>query len=255
MHYPERHHPVFFLQDALAAKGAAVEFARDARTEGCWGLIVNGKPMVWLIDNRWPHERQHEDPAAARLLERGAMVCCAQLKDAERVGGRWLPLAATPGYQMPAKPVATPFDVAFVGYVRDAARARLLADIRSRFTVSLGQGLFGDEALRIYYGARCSVNIPTRYGDENAYDVPMRVFEAAATGTSLITNTLQDLSLLGFRNGTHCLEYDSPETLLQCVHILVSDRGVALDMGLQAAALIAAKHTYAHRATQVLEWL
>jgi hypothetical protein len=255
MHYPDRHHPVFFLQDALLAKGADAVFARDAQTEGCWGLIVNGKPMVWLIDNRWPHERQHEDPAAARLLERGAIVCCAQLRDAERVGGKWLPLAATPGYRLPEKIAPSLFDVAFVGYVRDMTRARILADVRSRYTVSLGQGIFGDEALRTYWSARCAVNIPTRYGDQNAYDVPMRVMEVAATGVPLVTNTLQDLSLLGFQNGTHCLEYDSPETLLHCIQVLVSDREVARDMGLQAHALIEKRHTYAHRAEQVLEWL
>src|SRR5260221_13131475 len=93
--YPNRHHPCYFLEDALTALGAEAKVIRDVRTDGCWGLVIDDKTMVWLIDNRHAHEALTEDSAAADLLARGVLVCHAQKPDAERVGGKWLPLAGT----------------------------------------------------------------------------------------------------------------------------------------------------------------
>lgn len=249
--YPDRHHPVFFLEDALRALGADVEFNhRDERTLGCWGLIVNGKPMVWLIDNRHPHEAAKEDPAARELLARGALVCHAQKPDMERVGGYWLPLAATPGY----RPMDTDkqFDVAFVGYVRDAARSTMLADIASRYTLSVGEGLFGDEAVRMYNEARVGVNIPTGYGAADAYDsMNMRLPEIASCGIPPVTSHEAYLEELGFVDGLTCFTYSDATGLLNAIGRAVNHP----EVGLSALKLIQSKHTYFHRAQTVLDWL
>jgi len=81
LNYPDLHHPCYFLEDALTKLGADARVVRDETTLGCWGLLVNGKLMVWLIDNRHPHEALTEDPAAKHLLERGVLVCHAQKPD------------------------------------------------------------------------------------------------------------------------------------------------------------------------------
>lgn len=254
--YPDRHHPVFFLQDALTALGAEAVFnGRDARTEGCWGLLVNGKPMVWLIDNRWPHEAQHEDPAARRLLDNGALVCHAQQRDAERVGGRWLPLAVTPGYRAPDQPIEKTDDVAFVGYIRDMGRAALLNDVAARFTLFTGQGLFGDDAVSAYWSARVALNVPTQYGNPLAYDANIRVFETLATGTPLVTNWLPELEELGIEQGINCLTYASADELLVQIKCLLDAPDWAQQIGANAAAMAQERHLYRHRAIQVLEWL
>jgi len=253
--YPDRHHPVFFLQDALNTLGIRAEFAKDERTLGCWGIVFpdhNHRVMVWLNDNRLLHEREKEDPAAKELLARGALVCHAQKPDAERVGGHWLPLAASPGFEPVS--VAKTADVAFVGYVRDEGRARLLADVGKKFKLSVNQGLFGNQATEAYCSARVGLNIPSHYDTPYCYDINMRVFEIAACGVPLVTNDLfTDLVEIGFINGENCFKYKTaPEDWI--IHTIQT----ALEhpeVGEAGRQLILDRHTYRHRAEQVKQWL
>ena len=272
-YYPDEHHPIFFLRDALRALGAEAEFNhRDERTLGCWGLIVNGKPMVWLIDNRHPHEAAKEDPAARELLARGVLVCHAQKPDMERVGGKWLPLAATPGYK-PFEPRTITlksnsdsrevqvtehdkwYDVGFVGYIRDTGRSMLFADIGARYSLNTGEGLFGRNAVEAYWFSRIGVNIPTGYGAPDCYDINMRVFEIMATGVPLVTNTLPELAELGITHADTAMLYDSPDHLIWLIGKLLEHPDKANEMGNKASQLVQEHHTYRHRAEQVLEWL
>jgi|SRR5690606_18395477 len=254
MDYPLRHHPCYFLEDALRDLGAEAEVVRDGRTEGCWGLLVNGKPMAWLIDNRWQYERDHEDPAARTLMERGVLVCCAQRPDAERIGSRWLPLAVTPGYR--ALETEKTHDVAFVGTVRDASRSVMLTDAASRHTLRVEEGVFGEDAVRAYCAARVGLNIPTAYGHEHAYDsANMRCFEVLVTGTPLLTAREDYMDDLGIVHGKTAMLYDSPAHLLWLIDKLLEYPENAVEMGRAAQQLAQARHTYAHRAEQVLEWL
>lgn len=254
-YYPDRHHPVFFLENALRAEGADVSFAgRGPQTDNCWGLVVNGRVVVYLIDNRWLHERQHEDAAARRLLEQGALVCHAQRPDQERVGGEWLPLAVTPGYAPPAAPVEKLYDVGFVGYVRDAWREAMLRACMARFRTSIAQGVFGVGAVHTYHTARVGLNVPTNYGDPLAYDVPMRVPEVLATGTPLLTNALDDLAALGLVDSVNCVTYAGMSDMLEKACALINDPDAAARIGTAGVAWAQA-NTYAHRARQILEWL
>lgn len=248
--YPERHHPVFFLVDALTALGAQVEFARDERTDGLWGFILNGVPVAWLIDNRWEHERLNEDPAAERLKAKGGVVYCAQKRDAERIGGRWLPIAATPGYR--PIPCEKKHEVAFIGYVRDAARSAVLTDIAAHYTLALGLTVFGDDAVRLYCEAKVGVNVPTRCFDPLAYDINMRVTEIAATGTVLLTNDLPELAELGFIDGETCMTYVDTDELLDKLNLAMANPDLRNAIGRRGLALVNERHTYAHRAEQVL---
>jgi glycosyltransferase involved in cell wall biosynthesis len=247
--YPNRHHPVYFLEDALRELGADVHFHRNEKTRGCWGLEVNGKVMVWLLDNRWPHEREKVDPATRQLLAEGVLVCHTQKPDAERIGGQWLPLAVTPGYYPKKMPQL--FDVGFVGYVRDDARLTLLNTLASRYSTNYASGLFGENALDTYCQSRVAINIPSQYGHPAAYDVNMRVFECLATGVPLVTNYLDTLAELGIEDGKTMFAYGSPDGIIDAVQRAI-DRP---EVGQTGAALAQERHTYTHRAKQVLEWL
>lgn len=252
-HYPDRHHPVFFLIDALAAIGVRADFAKDERTLGCWGMVfpdVGNRVLVWLIDNRWAHEAVKEDPAAKALLAMGALVCHAQKTDMERVGGHWLPLAASPGFE-PVK-VAKTADCAMVGYVRDEGRARLLADLGKKFTLNLAQGVFGKQAVETYCGAHVGINIPTRYGDPAAYDSwNMRAPEIMACGIPLVTEYQPYLSELGLMDLDTYVSYGKGRTIIEAVQLALTHP----EIGAEGLKLIQEEHTYRHRAEQVKQWL
>jgi glycosyltransferase involved in cell wall biosynthesis len=250
-YYPDRWHPCYFLADALTAMGAHAEVIRNADTLNCWGLRVNGKLMVWLIDNRHEWEKKNEDPAAQELLSRGVLVCHAQLPDCERVGGKWLPLAASPGFR-PLPSVSKRYDVVMVGYIRDPMRAMLLADIAGRFNLGLAQGLFGENAVSMYNAGRCGVNIPTHWGEETSYDsANMRLFEVLACGIPLVTPYEPYMSALGLEEGKTAFFYRNRYDLPQAVDCALQ----CPDVGEAGRVLVEARHTYEARARQVLEWL
>lgn len=251
MNYPDRHHPVFFLQDALTALGINAVFVRDETTLGCWGL---GFPeyrqfLVWLIDNRLPHEQAKEDPAAKELLSRGAIVCHAQKPDSERVGGHWLPLAASPGFE-PVN-VAKTSDVAFVGYVRDDARARMLADVGAKFSLSVNQGVFGKQANEAYCGARVGLNVPSHYGTGLDYDLNMRCMEIPACGVPLVSKWLPEMEECGFIDQVNYISYDKDRSITEAVHFAIDHP----EIGKAGLELVRAHHTYHIRAQQVQGWL
>lgn len=250
--YPDRHHPCYFLEDALTALGADARVIRDDTTLGCWGLLVNGKRMVWLIDNRHPHEAATEDPAAAELLQRGVLVCCAQQPDAERVGGKWLPLAVTPGYRLPEKPQEKLYDVGFVGYVRDAGRQSVLAHVARHFKLCVQQGAFGDSAVSVYWQSKVGLNVPTGYGQPDSYDsANMRCFEILATGTPLVTPYEDYIPDLGIIHEETALLYYDIDDLIETI----CDADNMQKIGERGAKLAQERHTYAHRAKTVLEWV
>lgn len=253
MNYPDRHHPCYFLADALTALGSSAEVVRDDRTLGCWGLIVDSKPTVWLIDNRHAHEAAHEDDAARKLLDKGVLVCHAQKPDMQRVGGKWLPLAVTPGYEKPRTLPAKLHDVGFVGYIRDMGRMGAMAHLVRHFAVCSEQRVFGPSAVAVYWQARVGVNVPTGYGTPTAYDsANMRLFEILATGTPLVTSHEDYLAELGLVGGENCITYRDMDALVKGVGYLIDNPEVARNMGSKGAELA---HTYTHRAKQVLEWL
>lgn len=256
MSYPNEHHPIFFLRNSLRELGASAEFNnRDERTLGCWGLIINGKPFAYLIDNRLDHEKVKEDPAARELLSRGVLVCHAQRPDYERVGGKWLPLAASPGYVNPWRAdvyndwkLVEKMDVGFVGYVRDFVRASILADVGAKYALNLAQGVFGQAAVDTYCQSKVGLNVPTRYTDPTAYDIPMRVTEIAACGVPLVTNYLPELEEIGFIDGINCITYHSPNEVCDAIRRAIDNPQIG-SAGLQ---LIQERHTYEIRAKEVL---
>lgn len=248
--YPDRWHPVYMLQDALQAQGADVEFARDERTAGSWGLIVNGQACAWYIDNRHPHEMVKEDPAAKELLARGALVMHAQKQDMERVGGQWLPLAASPGFS--PLPMPKLWDCAFVGFIRTEARADFLSDINAHYSLSSASGLFGEQAVNTYRQARVGVNVPTNYGATDGYDsANMRCFEILATGIPLVTAYEPYLEELGLIPGANYMPYSNIAEALAAVKYCIEHP----EIGERGAALVMERHLYSHRAQTVLQWI
>jgi hypothetical protein len=250
--YPDRWHPVFMLIDALKELGVAVEFAKDERTHGCWGMVFpeyGNRVMVWLIDNRLPHEAAKEDVAAIELLKSGAIVAHAQKPDMNRVGGAWLPLAVSPGYRN--LDGFKTHDVAFVGFVRDAGRAKALAEIGAKFRLNFKHGVFGDEAVEAYCTAKCGVNIPSHFGTGLDYDLNMRCFEIPACGVPLVAPENFYLAYQGFNDMQTCVTFGKNRSLIEAIQIAMDNPQI----GAAGQALVERAHTYIDRAKTVKEWL
>ena len=256
--YPEGYSHIDFLHDALIAIGEDVQRIADERTMNYQGLLVRGYALVWFLDNRLPHIAQHEDLLAMQLLARKtAIVFHAQKRDAERVGGYWLPLAITP-YHDRVGSGEVEYDLAFVGYIRDKLRADVFEQLKSMgISVRIEQGVFPPLSNDIYASARAGLNVPTLYGHHVSYDVNMRVFEIPACNAILLTNYLPELLELGFEPGFNCLTYRSVDGIERAVQWMRDKKNAHRLERIRNAgrALVLTRHTYTDRAYQVLNYI
>lgn len=253
--YPSGYHSTVFLYHELAALGAVCKFD-NTQTENCEGIVINGKPVAWLLDSRIPANAQWQDPAARKMIADGKLVACCQKPDADRLGAKWLPLAVTPGYDLPDAPTGKQYGAAFVGYVNDTERRMFLGRIGAKAPLHIASGIFGAEAVAVYHQALCAVNVPAMVGAPFAYDAPnMRMFEVMATGTPLIQYYHPALHDLGVRSGVNCLTFTTVDEAVQHIKTLIADVDLGAHLATNAYRLVMGRHTYRHRAEQILEWL
>ena len=146
--------------------------------------------------------------AADRLVFAAQRDGAERLRRAGIASAAWLPLACDPEIHR-RHDVAKQYDVAFVGNVFPGPRADLLELIRRTVSRSfIGKGYF-EEMARTYSAARIVFNRSIRN------DVNMRVFEAVACGSMLLTNDLGENGQAElFRDGVHLATYRDPEELL-----------------------------------------
>ncbi len=164
----------------------------------------------------------------------------------------WLPLAAAPDvhrrYDLPRI-----YDIGFVGsltraHQRASARLRRLELISARFkTNDFRQSYTPEEVGRIYSQSRIVFNASI------AGDVTMRVFEGAASGalvlTDSIANGLSDL----FDIGSELVVYhDDDDLLARIAHYLANEteRARIAEAGYRR---VHAQHTYAHRIQTIIQ--
>ena len=145
---------------------------------------------LWAIDT-------HLDfPRALERAWESDYVFAAQRDGAEQLrregisGTQWLPLACDPGLHRP-HPGPKQLDLAFVGHELAGERARLLQLIRENFPDHFIGQCYREQMARTYSSARIAFNRSVKN------DINMRVFEALACGSLLLTN---DLSATGRRN-------------------------------------------------------
>ncbi len=171
----------------------------------------------------------------------------AQLRSEGACDAVWLPLACDPDlhrkYVVPKE-----FHVSFVGAPHAGERARLLDVIRKHGgNTFIGRRCFADMA-HTYSASLVVFNRSIRN------DVNMRVFEAMACGSLLLTNDLTDNGQNElFSDGVHFATYaDDAELLEKMRHYVVHDE----DRERVAAAgrqEVVAKHTYRLRMETILE--
>src|SRR5262249_48000855 len=130
-------------------------------------------------------------------------VFAAQQDGAERLhqegigSSHWLPLACDPAVHRKHE-VRKQYDVAFVGNVFPGPRAELLELIGQHFRNTFVGNCYFEELAKTYSACRIAFNRSIRN------DINMRVFEALACGSMLLTNDLRDNGQEElFRDGVH----------------------------------------------------
>jgi GT2 family glycosyltransferase/tetratricopeptide (TPR) repeat protein/SAM-dependent methyltransferase len=164
----------------------------------------------------------------------------------------WLPLACDPELHR-KHDVPKEFDVCFVGHVfggpRPEVRQRgeLVQRIQQRFrNTFVGQRFFEDMA-RTYSASR------TVFNRSILNDINMRVFEALACGSLLVTNDLRDNGQEElFQDGKHLATYRDAEELLDKIAFYLAREELRERIAAAGRAEVLGKDTYRHRMEKVL---
>jgi len=159
----------------------------------------------------------------------------------------WLPLACDPEIHA-RHDVAKRYDLAFVGNLFPGPRADLLNLVRRKYPNSfIGQCYF-EEMARTYSEARTVFNRSIKN------DVNMRVFEALASGSLLVTNDLSENGQAElFRDGVHLATYREHIDLLDKLAFYLGREAIREKIAAAGRAEALARHTYGHRMEQILK--
>jgi GT2 family glycosyltransferase/tetratricopeptide (TPR) repeat protein/2-polyprenyl-3-methyl-5-hydroxy-6-metoxy-1,4-benzoquinol methylase len=169
-----------------------------------------------------------------------------QLRQQGVASALWLPLACDPELHG-KRDVAKQFDVSFVGNLFPGPRADLVDLLQRHFpNTFVGQRYF-EEMAETYSASRIVFNRSLRN------DVNMRVFEALASGSLLMTNDLRENGQGElFRDGVHLATYADAEDLLDKVRFYLAREAVRERIAAAGRQEVLARHTYRHRMESLL---
>jgi GT2 family glycosyltransferase/2-polyprenyl-3-methyl-5-hydroxy-6-metoxy-1,4-benzoquinol methylase len=180
------------------------------------------------------------------------VVFAAQRDGAERLREQgiatatWLPLACDPEIHR-RHGVDKSVDVCFLGNLVGDERSRLVRLIEEHFPNVLVAQRYFDEMARTYSASRIVFNRSV------AGDVNMRVFEALACGSLLVTDDLSENGQAElFRDGVHLATYGGPEELLEKIAFYLERDELREKIAEAGRREVLAKHTYRHRMEKLL---
>jgi 2-polyprenyl-3-methyl-5-hydroxy-6-metoxy-1,4-benzoquinol methylase len=215
--------------------GLHYQLPDDLRPSAWWAIDTH-LDFAWCLNKARPFD----------------FVFAAQRDGAQRLrqegiaSALWLPLACDPELHG-QRETAKQFDVCFVGNLFAGPRADLLDRIQRRFpNTFVGQRYF-EEMAQTYSASRIVFNRSIRN------DVNMRVFEALASGSLLMTNDLTENGQAEmFRDGVHLATYQDAEDLLDKVRFYLAREGVRERIAAAGRQEVLARHTYRHRMETLL---
>jgi 2-polyprenyl-3-methyl-5-hydroxy-6-metoxy-1,4-benzoquinol methylase/GT2 family glycosyltransferase len=224
-------------------------WAIDTHMDFAWCLEkARGFDFVFAAQRDGAALLRREGIASARWLP---LACDAQIhgriaESEERVGN------GNDGE--PPSPQASPggrgrkeYDICFVGNLMPGARSDLVRLIEQHFkSVYVGQAYF-EEMARIYSASRIIFNRSVKN------DINMRVFEALASGSLLMTNDLAENGQAElFRDGVHLATYHEGHDLLDKLRYYLRRDKVRERIAAAGRQEVLAKHTYRHRLEEIL---
>lgn len=159
----------------------------------------------------------------------------------------WLPLACDPGVHQ-QHGGAKELDVCLVAHMCTPERNALAERVRQRFPRSfIGQRFFSEMA-KTYSSSRIVLNLSVRN------DVNMRVFEALACGSLLLTNDLADNGMGQLlTDGEHLVTYRGLDDLVEKIERYLADDEARERIAAAGHQEALARHTYVHRMAALLD--
>lgn len=159
----------------------------------------------------------------------------------------WLPLACDPEIHRPLS-VPRQYDVGFVGHLNSATRARRLQLAAQRFSTNDYLQQYPKEQIaEVYSRSRIALNMPIG-GDLN-----MRVFEAMACGTLLITERIGNGQRDLFQDRRHLVEYENDQEMLDAVAYYLHHERERAEISERGSDLVRSHHTYQQRCETLLQ--
>jgi len=160
----------------------------------------------------------------------------------------WLPLACDPEIHcLPTEPVEKSYEIGFVGSVtpHNPRRRQLIDTLAARVPVHI-ERCFLDEMVDVFNRSRVVFNTALRN------DMNMRVFEALACGSLLLTDEAPGSGLEDFfKHDIHCAVYFD-ESLPDTARRYLDDSETRQRIADQGRCEALEHHTYRHRARQLL---
>jgi hypothetical protein len=159
----------------------------------------------------------------------------------------WLPLACDT--ELHGRRSRTKiWDIGFVGQVHSPARARRLGELAERFRLNDYRRRYPKEEIAEIYSQSRIVFNSSIDGDLN-----MRVFEALASGSMLVTDRIENGQAELFQDRVHLVEYSDDRDLLSQVEYYLERDEERERIARAGFERVMAQHTYAHRCQSILD--
>lgn len=210
-------------------------------------LDINYHPKaIWIIDS---HTSFICDKVMSKSFD---IIFVAQKEYIERFKKYnpyvyWLPLAADPEWHGKQN-LEKIYDIAFIGQLGIGWRRKLLFSLKKDFPHSFIGQADCKKIGKIYSQTKIVVN----YNVNN--DINMRVFEAMASGSLLITNEIKNNGFNElFQEGKHLIVYNGTyKDLKTKIEYYLKNNKERETIAFEGYKLILEKHTYKHRLDFIL---
>jgi hypothetical protein len=140
------------------------------------------------------------------------------------------------------------WDVGFVGQIHSPARARRLGKLAERYRLNDYQRIYPREEIAEIYSQSRIVFNSSIDGDLN-----MRVFEAMASGSLLVTDHIENGQADLFQDRVHLVEYVDDKDLLSQVEYYLQHDEEREQIARAGYERVMEQHTYTHRCQSILD--
>jgi hypothetical protein len=217
------------------------------------------KPRFYIFPDQVMHENYSKYLDIITPFYDHVFFCMVHKKEVmDRYGASILPFACCPEIHYPMD-LSKNIDVSFVGTNRNG-RVELINYLVSCGVNILiwgnnwpldtqnymGKAIYLDKKRVVYNSSKIVLNHHYLIG------VNMRFFEALGMKCFLLSDKVDGIEELGFKNGTHYVSYDNKEDLVDKINYYIEHQKEREKIANQGYDLVTKKHTYTIRVKELL---